>query len=54
MLELHAGRELQLARVGGAIDTGSLSDRSTLFYIAAGEAKVDVIECVECVHSELE
>src|SRR5258708_37077732 len=54
MLELHADRELQLARVGGDIDTGSLSYRSILLDVAARQAKVDVIERVKGVHSELE
>ena len=49
-LKLNPDRELQLARVGCAINTGSLSDRSILFDVAAGEAKVDVIERVEGVH----
>ena len=54
MLELNPGRELQLTRVGGAIDTWSVRNRSILFDIAAGKAKVDVIERVEGVHTELE
>ena len=54
ILELKAGRELHLPRVGGTVRKWAIADGSILVEVAAWVGKVDVVEGVEPVSPKLE